>query len=285
MTATAPEVIPGVYEISEEIYHADPVPGRSLSSSGARKLLDCPAKFRHQQLHPTPSTKAMELGTAAHQLVLGVGPELVRIDATEWRTNAAKEEVAAVRASGGIPLKPADYKQVHAMATELRRHPVAGRLFAPGTGAAEQTLIWPDRATGVWRRARLDWLRQSGAGRVVVGDYKTTASASERAIQKSVAEYGYHCQGAWYVDGVAELGLAPPDTPMVFVFQEKDPPYLIRVVQLDDMAMHIGRQQNRKALDLYRQCVETDTWPGYDPEILPIGLPAWAEARFLQESM
>lgn len=275
-----------MYEIPEADYHADPVPGRSLSSTGARKLLDCPAKFRHEQLHPTPSTKAMELGTAAHQLVLGVGPELVKIDATEWRTNKVREEVAAVRARGAIPLKPAEYAQVHAMADALRRHPTAGRLFAPGTGEAEQTLIWADRRTGVWRRARLDWLRHSSAGgRMVVGDYKTTASASERAIQKSVFEYGYHCQADWYTDGVAELGLAEPDVPMVFVFQEKDAPYLIRVVRLDDMAMHIGRQQNRRALDLYRQCLETDTWPGYDPEILPIGLPAWAEARFLQESM
>jgi len=50
MTATTPEqaeertVIrrPGLYDLPEHIYHADPVPGGSLSSTGARRLLGEP---------------------------------------------------------------------------------------------------------------------------------------------------------------------------------------------------------------------------------------------------
>ena len=41
---------PGIYDIPEDQYHRDPVPGGSLSASGAKKLLadGGPARYRHQ---------------------------------------------------------------------------------------------------------------------------------------------------------------------------------------------------------------------------------------------
>jgi len=173
----APAIVPGVYDIPEADYHRDPVPGGSLSSSGARKLLppSCPAIFRHEQLNPPPPKKVFDLGSAAHKLVLGSGPDLVRIDADEWRTNEVKEQVAKVRERGGIPLKPAEYQQVHDMAAALRRHPVAAALFDPAHGRPEQTLIWQDTDTGVSCRARLDWQPDPGPGRMILPDYKGLA--------------------------------------------------------------------------------------------------------------
>jgi len=46
MTAVVDQVLitePGVYALPADVYHADPVAGGSLSSSGAKKLLACPA--------------------------------------------------------------------------------------------------------------------------------------------------------------------------------------------------------------------------------------------------
>ncbi|MET8864631.1 PD-(D/E)XK nuclease-like domain-containing protein [Nonomuraea sp. NPDC004580] len=270
---------PGVYDIPEDAYHADPVPGGSLSSSGARRLLppSCPAIFRHEQLNPPGPKKAFDLGSAAHRLVLGSGPELVRIDADEWRTKEVKEQVAAVRAGGGIPLKPAEYRQVHDMAAALRRHPVAAALFDPAHGQPEQTLIWQDDDTGISCRARLDWQPDAKPGRrLIVPDYKTCRSASPRAIAKAVHEHGYHQQTEWYLRGAQALDLADGDAAFVFVFQEKDPPYLVTVVQLDDEALHVARERNRRAMETYAACVEADHWPGYSDDIELITLPAWA---------
>jgi hypothetical protein len=61
---------PGVYDqVPEHVYHADPIPGGSLSSSGARKLLapSCPALFKHDQDNPQPHKKTFDIGTAAHK--------------------------------------------------------------------------------------------------------------------------------------------------------------------------------------------------------------------------
>jgi hypothetical protein len=98
------------------------------------------------------------------------------------------------------------------MAAALREHPVARALFDPDRGRPEQTLIWRDKRTGVMRRARLDWLPDPGAGRLIIPDYKTCASAEPAALARAVAAYGYHQQDDWYRAGARALDLAtrPP---------------------------------------------------------------------------
>jgi PDDEXK-like domain of unknown function (DUF3799) len=276
---------PGVYDIPAAVYHADPVPGGSLSSTGARKVLECPAKFEWDRRHPQPTRKTFDLGSAAHRVVLEDGPELVLIDAAEWRSNAVKAQVAAVREAGGIPLKPDEYRMVHDMAEALRRHPVAGPTFAPGSGRAEQSLFWRDHMTGVSRRARPDWMKYTRSGRLIAVDYKTTADASLDGISKSVLNYRYDQQAAWYRSGMRELGLHD-DPGFVFVFQEKVAPYVVTVVELTAVTHKIGRARNRQALELYARCTESGYWPGYADENEPslVALPGWAENKELEET-
>lgn len=272
---------PGVYDdIPEAVYHRDPVPGGSLSSSGARKLLppSCPALYKYEQDHKPPHKKVWEIGTAAHQLVLGTGPELVVIDAPRWDTNATKAEVAAIREAGNVPLKRGEHDQVQAMAAELKRHPIAGALFQPGTGRAEQSLFWKDPQTGVICRARFDWLPTPVKGkRLIIGDYKTCRKAEPRALSKAIAEHGYHQQDDFYRMGARALGIADDQSSFVFVFQEKNPPYLVTVVELDTVARRIGAERNRRALETYARCKAEDRWPGYSDDIEHLPLPPWAE--------
>jgi len=276
----------GVYDMPEELYHLDPVEGGSLSSSGARKLLPphCPAIYKHERDNPPAPKKTFEIGSAAHKLVLGSGPELVRIDAERWDTKAVKAEVAAVRADGGIPLKPAEYKQVHDMADAIRQHRWAGALFDPEYGQPEQTLIWQDRPTGVWRRARLDWLPHSRDGRLIIPDYKTSHSADPGVISRTVYQFGYYQQADWYTDGARELGLGE-DPAFLFVVQSKDAPYLITVVELRPSYLRIGRERNRQALEVYAECTATGHWPGHTDDIELISPPGWVENRYLQEAL
>jgi hypothetical protein len=270
-TLSEPITVPGAYDIPADVYHADPVPGGSLSSSGARKILDSPARYKYEREHAIHST-AFDIGHAAHKLVLGVGPETVVIDAQDWRTKAAKEARDEAYAAGYVPLLLADWRRVEAMAAAIQEHPLARAIFSTPTGAhVEQTLIWRDGDTGVWRRAMLDWRRE----RIVV-DFKTAVSASPASFAKSVANFGYHQQDAWYRDGVAALGLAN-DPAFLFVVQEKEPPYLVAVYDLDDEALRVGRERNRRALERYRDCVESGVWPGYSTDIETITLPRWAE--------
>ncbi|MFJ7417936.1 PD-(D/E)XK nuclease-like domain-containing protein [Streptomyces uncialis] len=267
-------VEPGLYDIPAELYHADPVPGRSLSSTGARTLAtQCPAAYKYTLDNPQPFKKAFDIGTAAHKLVLDDGPELVLVDAAKWNTDAIRAEVAAIRAEGKVPLKRADLDQVHAMAAALLTHEEAARLLDPGSGAAEQSAFWNDG--GIWRRARFDWLRHDGQ----IVDYKTTRSARPDDLPHTIHTYGYHQQQEWYTDAGATLGVADADRPMQFVFQETQPPYLVTVTTCDPVGRSIGRHLNERALNTFALCAETGMWPGYLPAPVT-ALPAWVERQY-----
>lgn len=276
--------VSGVYDIPADLYHADPVESGSLSASGAKRLMPpgCPALFQYRRGQPT-ATKAFDVGHAAHKALLGSGPEIVRIGADKWLTNAIKAEVAAVREAGGVPLKPDDYDQVQAMVAALRAHPIAGALFDPAAGKAEQSLFWQDQSTKVWRRARLDWLPHPLENRrMIMADYKTCRSAAPMDLPRAVNDYAYHQQAAWYLDAVEALDLTD-GAAFLFVFQEKTAPYLVTVVELSMEALHIGRLLNRHALELYKRCVDTDTWPGYSDDVELLGLPPWVESIYESE--
>jgi hypothetical protein len=278
MTPDAGPIVdrPGIYEMSNQRYHADPVPGGSLSSTGARQLLECPAKYRWEQDHQQAPKKEFDFGTAAHQVVLGRGDGIVLVDADSWRTKAAQAAAEAARVRGAVPLLPKDYAVVQAMAEAIRRHPIAGPLFS-GTGVAEESLFWQDQATGVWRRARPDWR----VGRILA-DYKTTVDASDEALPKTILNYGYHQQADWYRAGARALGLIE-EPAFLLVFQEKTAPYLVNVVEMTAVTLRIGNHRNRQALALYRECTESGHWPGYG-ETQPglVSLPAWAEKTELE---
>jgi hypothetical protein len=275
----APALTPGVIDgMPADEYHAHP----ALSASGMRKLLapSCPAQFRYDQDHPQAPKKEFDLGHAAHRLVLGEGADLAVLDYPDWRTKAAQADKTEAYANGLVPLLPKDMEQVQAMADAIRAHPLAGALFSGGR--PEQSLFWSDPRTGVPLRARLDWLSDPGAHRLIVADYKTTNDVDLESIERSIYTYGYNVQAAQYLNGVRALGLGDDSAVMVFVFQMKTAPYLIRVVQLEPMALRIGQARIRAAIDIYRECERTGIWPGYD-EITYAALPLWAEKRDTEE--
>lgn len=277
MTAAA-EVEPGLYDIPAGLYHDDPIPGGSLSSTGARRLNDCPARFKYFLDNPEPYKPEFEFGTAAHTVVLGDGPELIVVDEERWDTKETKAKVAAIRAAGNVPLKAAARQRIDDMAEALTRHPEASDLLTPGSGLAEQSAFWHDD-NGIWLRARFDWLRPEE-----IADYKTARSVHPDALQKAVYEHGYHQQHSFYRKVAIELGLIPPTGTFKFIFQEKQPPYLVAVAELDFPAQVIGDELNARALHTYAMCRATGYWPAYSEGTTYISLPPWVERKYAEEN-
>jgi hypothetical protein len=286
--ADAPIVItaPGPYAgMPEAVYHADPVPGGSLSSTGARKLLPpgCPAKFRYWIDNAEPFKAVFEEGKAAHQKVLGVGPELVLFPGTgknpeAWQKADDIAAVAAMRGEGKVPLKRSQMDMVNAMAAALRADDIAGPLLDPDRGQTELGMFWRDGTS--WGRARVDKLTATRSGRPVIVDYKTAASAAPQKIEKVIADRGYHVQGAFYSAGARAL-LVGEDVGYLLVFQEKEPPYLVTVAEPHPISMRMGALRVRQAFDLYAECRANDRWPGYADDVIYPELPPW-ETRELE---
>lgn len=271
------EVQPGLYDIDAELYHSDPIPGGSLSSTGARRLADCPARFKYFLDNPEPYKPEFEFGTAAHTVILGNGPELVVVDEKRWDTNETKARLTKIRAAGNVPLKAEARQRIDDMAEVLSQHPEASDLLIPGSGLAEQSIFWEEQ--GIWRRSRIDWLRPDE-----IVDYKSARSVHPDYLQKAVSEYGYHQQDDFYRRGAVHLGLIPASGSFKFIFQEKKPPYLVTVAELDFPARVIGGELNDRAIYAYAMGRATGHWPAYSEGITYISLPKWVERKYEEEN-
>lgn len=267
----------GVYDgIPDHVYHGD---RDSLSSSGARAVLKSPAKFRYDQDHPRPPKKEFDFGHAAHSLVLGVGSELREIPTKHLASNGAastkdaKAFMAEARADDAVPLKPEEMAKVRDMAAAITAHPIASVLFS-GAGQAEQSIYTTDPETGVRLRTRPDLMTRPGL-RLLIVDYKSTVDADPRVFARHAADFGYHCQNAWYIDQATAAGL-DDDPEFLFVAQSKEPPYLVSVTRFDPASVDEGRRRNRRAINTFAHCTQTGRWPGWEHDIFPITLPKWA---------
>lgn len=251
--------------VTEATYHAD---RESLSVSGAKVLLKAPALYRWQLDHPVHKD-VFDVGSAAHKLVLGVGDPIEVIYANDWRTKAAQEARDTARADGKIPLLGGDWERVQAMAEALKGHRLAMRLL--NVGAPEVSAYAEDDETGVMRRCRFDWL-----GTSILTDYKTSFSADPATFIKAAINFGYDQQAAWYRDVAADLG--HDAQAFAFIVQEKEPPYLVTVVELPAELVERGRARNRRALDRFAECMESGVWPGYVPDdtFAQPAAPGWA---------
>lgn len=267
---------PGLYgDIPEDEYHRDPVMGGSLSVSSSKWLLPPfpPAKFRYAQDHPHVPTKAMDLGTTVHALVLGKGADIAVLDYDDWRTKDAKQARDAAAADGMIPMLAKDWQEASAIARAVLDHPTAGALLS-GTDA-EVSMFWHDEETDIWLRGRMDAMTL-GYQMPTIVDFKTTKDASKDGFGKSVADYGYARQDPHYRDGLAAcLGCKPDDIDFVFAVVETEPPYLVATYRIDAAAVDVGREQNRIAREIYAACTESGIWPGYSEEIEDLSLPYW----------
>lgn len=272
---------PGRYQLDEDVYHADPVVGGSLSSSGARTLVNStPARFAHDREHGRPDTPALVFGRVVHTIVLGAGAPIAEVDAPDWRSKAAKETAATLRADGITPVLTADLRRAEAMAAAVHAHPIAGPLLArPGESEASFVGRCPD--TGVMCRIRVDRLPDTQPGaRALAIDVKTTGDASPHGFALSMAKYGYHQQGGFYGDVLRWLDVAD-DVQTVFVAVEKDPPHLVLVATPSAEAIAWAAVLNRKARDLYALHSDIGMWPGYpDHEPVELHLPGWQEREY-----
>lgn len=283
MTAVinAPDVItePGWWQdMPDHVYFADPVPAGSLSKSGAKLLLppSCPAKFDYVRKYGAKPKRAWDFGHAAHRKVLGRGAEVVVVDEADWRKKDAQLAQKAAYEAGQVPILRREEKAVDEMADSIRRHPLAGRLLSPEAGVNEASFFWVDEPTGVWRRARLDRFTWLGDQLVVV-DLKTCESADDESCRKTLANLGYAMQDDQYTSAVRALELHD-DPAFLFVFVEREPPYLVNVVGCADDAIAYGRRLNDKALSIFAECTATGVWPGYGSEITYLSLPGWVRS-------
>ena len=256
-------------------YHAHPAISKSHLDQVAKSPLHYWARYLDPNRVVPEPTPAMAIGSAVHTHVLELDQWDARYvsapDGIDRRTKAGKAEWEAftAAATGRTVLPKADADLVMRMAHSVFSHPAAAMLLAL-PGKAETTHMWTDAATGLQCKCRPDWLTDDG--RLLV-DLKTTEDAG-RGFAKSIAQWRYHVQASWYLDGIEQATGTRPEQ-FLFLCVEKKAPYAVAVYAADAEMIAAGAQTAARDLDVLATCKAAGAWPGYSDQIEPISLPPW----------
>jgi hypothetical protein len=267
---------PGKYDnISLTEYHKLP----AWSKTALDKINRSPAHYLEWIANPPEQTPAMAFGSALHCAVLT--PELyqnqyVVAPAIDRRTTAGKAawKEFETEMSGKSIISAESCGQIERMKVEILNHPLASQILS--NGDAEQSFFWTDPKTSLDCKARTDYCRTDG----IVVDLKTCENAGFKDFQRSVYNYRYHVQGAFFMDGIFQA-TGKQCTDFVLLAVEKEPPFGIMVYRLDDMAIDTGRaayQDNLLEIKQWKEHPEaykTVYQLSQNPVEMP--LPAWAD--------
>ena len=214
-------------------------------------------------------TEAQSRGKILDRLLFNVGPEIVTIEADNFRTKAAQELRDAAIEARKLPVIASKLAEFTEAVEAIR-----AKLGAKGVrldGQSQVKLEW--ESDGAMCKGKLDHLLLDEG---VIWDLKTCRSAHPRKIKSSLKEYGAYVQHAAYVEGVEALR---PDlvgrVKMGFVFAEYVKPYAVTVAYLDGTCQQIGRMRWAKAKELWRIGMTTGKWPEYSDGPVTIEADPW----------
>lgn len=290
---------PGIYQWSSDEYHGDihlPVP--SLAAGIADSLVNqtpLHAWTRHRRLNPNyveEVNDTFDAGKAAHSILLEGENTMEVMPYDDWRTKAAREAKEAAREAGKVPMlaKHASrvMRMVEAARTAFERCEDL-RGYAMATGSAEQSYAWKESNSGpilrdgvppnqdIWLRCRPDWVSPD---RKIMMDAKfTDTDAGPASFSNQIVRMAYDLRGSFYLRGNTALG-GNPEAVYLFLVQEARAPYATSFIALPPAYVELGNRKVERAIELWRECMATNVWPGYPNRILYPDPPPWAMSQW-----
>lgn len=291
---------PGIYPfLSFEDYLAID----AASNSGLSLLARSPAHYLASRSEPPKSTQALEIGRAVHTAVLEPDEFAMRFCVAQRcdslvasGKNAGKQcENDGIKFSNGawfcgvhgkglgsdesrIVISGDNHRICLGIRDSVHAHKSASVLLT-SNGGTELSVVWnqeygtspTDDPDPVRAKARFD---KHAPDFAAIADVKSCEDASRFTFERSIFKYGYHRQGALYLDAAGAVDLAASH--YVIVACEKTPPFAVAVYRLDESAISAGREQLRPLLRRYAECVESGVWPAYSDEVQDVSLPTYA---------
>lgn len=272
------------YNIPAAVYHADPCVVPSLNSGIVRTLCEktpAHAWLQHPRLggKAREQTDAMAFGAYLHALMARDVSEFDVGDYNDFKSKDARAWRDEVKRAGRVPILQRVADEAGYIADTLVMRAAKGCTNTPfaSNAQSEVTAIWQEDE--IWLRARFDRLVVDAGSYADLWDWKTTSGGlSERELQRTIISYGYHIQAAHYLRGLeACMPHMRGRCSFIFAFVETEPPYCVRRVVLSPELLKHGQRELARGIALWRECMATNTWPGYAAETLTVELPSYLE--------
>lgn len=283
---------PGIYrKVPMADYHGDLCVAPSISSSGLREIENrSPLHYwATSYLNPDrpedETSPAMDFGRAVHTLLLSedgfrddyvTRPDTYPDDKTgefkPWSGNSkvCKEWLADRRREGKTVLLKQQVTDIQGMAERLAKNQIAVDLLR---GRIERSIIVKDK-TGVYVKSRPDSIPAD----TIIADLKTTTDASQVALGRSIINFGYLQQMALAITCLEAVGPSKVNE-AVLLFVETSYPYAFNIKPLDNGDIYTAMRQNRRAIDIFAECLKSGDWPTYQDSTFTWSAPKWWSDR------
>ena len=225
-------------------------PDNALHWSQLSKMRSTPQDYIHYMTEgfgkPTP---AMEFGTAVDAIVFGTTDRLA-VFTGKVRNGKVWEAFKAEHAGQEIVTQATWDAAGEAAAAVLTNTEAATIL----DGAKCQQFLR-------WKQGGRDCAGTMDISGRVLAELKVT-DPNPRKFYWHGMKMGWHCQLAWYYDGLIAAGHPEPESVHIIAVRPK-PPHVVTVFDLDDSMLDLGRKEYHLALERLRICEDADYWPGY----------------------
>lgn len=209
-------------------------------------------------------TPALELGINVHAILLEPerfareyikGPD-VRRNSKEWK------EFAAEHGSKNI-LKPDEFNLLQVTRNRVCDSCSAADWLLHQSGETEVSVFWKDKMTGLSCRCRPDKLIPYKDKQLIV-DIKTCRDASPEGFEKSIRNYGYTRNCAFYRRGVEAVTGQESE---YLILAIETPAMIAAVYEIDHEDQISANIEIDQLLAKIKECEESRRWPGYSDKI------------------
>jgi hypothetical protein len=287
----------------------------------AKTLLgECPAVLRHEMVHGKHTTRAMDQGSLLDYLVFQQSDRYEVVDAVyrsgpregqqceDWTCKEARQAKEEIRARGLLPVLQCEADALEYAAEGIRaRVERLGRELSGNEGPSgdgyelvyQPPIDWTSEL-GIECHGTPDVVlivERSTMTQVWTIDIKHTAFLPQARFERQIHAQGWDLQGAAYAEAAVafahqegfsnashvehfivcssavNLGIPPPARPL-------EPSYLA-----------VGKRQWKKAQGLWKQCLDSDSWPSYPetpaapPMYVVRTLEEYTETEFTEEDV
>lgn len=286
------------------------------SQSRLRDLAESPAYCRFNIDHPPRPTDAMLLGSAIDCRItrptdfpleyLKLGQCSLHTKAGPRCTNGASKIVGGQPVCGvhgrGMPsettlqvLSSEDYDVVEAAHAAVMSHSTARELLE-ACDDFQLSLLWDFNSMPC--KARLDGASWELDGGTIIDLKKSARKGSWHSAEdfsRTLYNYGYHMQGAFYRWGARQCGHEVNNVVFIVVDETRIRERLqtaaddlrlnecVNVYRLRDESLYYGELQVQPLLAQYHECWKSGQWP-FSEDIIDIGIPDFA-ARIIERNI
>lgn len=285
----------GVFDVDDDVYHN----GAGIAQSRFNYLKKSTNKYHYNTyvnleanlnrkrhfsegdfIHRTLLEKGTVKGKFCDEAIALEIAWLAKPDAKKIRsTTAFKDQIKKLRDMGLEPIKKELFQSAHILEREFQNNPELKELMADSLKEKAVYSLCP--VTGLIRKAKVDILKTFETF-AYIGDLKSTRSIDEDKFDRSILDYNYHVQGAYYKEVVQDaLGIQVKQHLIPLI--ENEAPFEIDLKFIDEPSMSLGKRDMLKYMKQLAKCYSENNFPRRKITLKSCGIPEWKLAKELLE--